>query len=139
MNGFIFGLHCAIVFGLPPFFGWVMLRRVFREANWLVLLPGFVLVGLAAPMATMNEFRYFAEMGLAVWSSYKFLFALAILALLVLPRRAPRPRLPGCVDSGWKLLLLSIGAIGVGFYYGVPAFGGYLDDAWWGHYPEAVQ
>ena len=139
MSSLIFGVHCAIVFGVPPLFGWVVLRQVFREANWLALLPGSVLIGLAAVMATMNEFRYFAEMGVAVWSTYKFLFALAVVAMLALPRRARRPRLPGCVDRGWKLLLLALAAVGVGFYYGVPAFGGYLNDAWWGHYPAAVQ
>jgi len=43
------------------------------------------------------------------------------------------------VDSGWKVGLLLLGTIAVGFYYGIPAFRGYLDDAWWGHYPAAVQ
>jgi len=115
------------------------MRRVFRESNWLALLPGSVLVGLAALMAIMNEARYFCEMGIAVWFTYKLLFALALLVILVLPGTARRPRLPGCVDSWWKLLLLVAATVVVGFYYGVPAFGGYLDDAWWGHYPAAVQ
>ncbi len=139
MIHFIFGLHCAIVFGVPPFFGWVLLRRVFREANWIALVPGSILIGEAALMAAMNEVRYFAEMGVAVWFTYKLLFALALLIVLVLRRRPSRPRLPGCLDRSWKLLLLAAGAVAAGFYYGVPAFAGYLNDAWWGHYPVAVQ
>jgi hypothetical protein len=139
MNGLIFGVHCAIVFGVPPLFGWVVLRRLFREANWLVLVPGSVLIGLAALMATMNEVRYFAEMGVAAWFTYKALFAGALLILVAQRQRSARPRLPGCIDRPWKLPLLGLAAVSVGFYYGVPAFGGYLNDAWWGHYPAAVQ
>jgi hypothetical protein len=139
VNSLIFGFHCCVVFGIPSLFGWVVLRQVFRETNWLALLSGSVLIGLAALMATMNEVRYFAEMGPAAWFTYKILFGLAILLMVVLPRRARRPRLPGCVDRGWKLILLLLATIAVSFYYGVPAFGGYLDDAWWGHYPAAVQ
>jgi hypothetical protein len=139
VNSLVFAFHCLIVFGVPPLFGWVLLRRVFREANLLALVPGAVVTGWAALMAAVNETRYFAEMGTAVWFSYKLLFALAALGLVVRPRPGPRPRLPGCTGRGWQLALLAAGAAGIAVYFGLPAFGGFLDDAWWGHYPAAVQ
>lgn len=139
LNTLVYTLHCLIVFGVPPLFGWVLLRRVFREANWLVLIPGAVVLGLAALMATVNELRFFWEMRIAVWSAYKLLLVMVLMMIVTLPRPPPRPRLPGCVGRPWKLWLIVAGAVCVGIYFGIPAFGGYLNDAWWFHYPAAVQ
>ena len=139
MNTFVYILHCLLVFGVPVLFGWVLVRRVFREASWLALLPGAVVVGLASLMAILNELRYFYEMRIAVWSAYKLLLALTLMVIVALPRRLPQLRLPGCVNQRWKILLVAAGTIAVGIYYGIPAFNGYLNDAWWYHYPAAVQ
>ena len=139
MNAIVFALHCLIVLGVPVIFGWVLLRRVFREANWLALVPGAAVTGFVALMAMVNELRFFYEMRIAVWSAYKLLLALALIIIVAQPRGTGRLRLPGCVNRSWKLLLAVAGTICVGFYYGVPAFHGYLNDAWWYHYPAAVQ
>ena len=139
MNGLVYGVHCLIVFGVPLLFGWVLLRRMFREASWLALLPAAVVVGLATLMAIVNELRFFYEMEIAVWSAYQFLLALTLVIVIAQPRRAPRLRLPGCVDRPWKLWLVIAGMAAVTIYYGIPAFHGYLNDAWWYHYPAAVQ
>ncbi len=139
MNTVVYSLQCQLVFGVPVLFGWALLRRVFREANWLALIPGAVVVGLAALMAAVNELRFFYDMRIAVWSAYKFLLALSLVLVVALPRRIPPPRLPGCVDRPWKLWLVIAGTVAVAFYYGIPAFQGYLNDAWWYHYPAAVQ
>ena len=139
MNTFVYSLHCLLVLGVPVLFGWVLLRRVFREAHWLALIPGGVVVGLAALMTAVNELRFFYEMRIAVWSAYKLLLALTLLLIVFLPRRPVRLRLPGCIDRRWKLSLVVAGALAAGVYFGIPAFNGYLNDAWWYHYPAAVQ
>ena len=124
---------------MPLLFGWVLLRRVFREASWLALIPGAVVAGLVALMAAVNELRYFWEMRIAVWTAYKLLLALTLAIVVALPRRAPRLMLPGCASRPWNVCLLAAGALAVGVYFGIPAFNGYLNDAWWYHYPAAVQ
>ena len=139
MNTFVYTLQCLLVFGVPPLFGWVLLRRAFREAGWLTLLPGAVVVGLAALMATVNELRFFWEMRIAVWSAYKLLLAATLALLVMRARPVPTPRLPSCLDRAWKLALLVAATAGVTVYFGIPAFNGYLNDAWWFHYPTAVQ
>ena len=139
MTTFIYALHCLIVFGVPALFGWVVLRRIFREISWVALVPGSFVIGYVALMAAVNELRFGFEMGPAVWFAYKALLALALILIVSLPTRAARPRLPGCIDRGWKLVLLGLGAVTTGFYYGIPALSGYLNDAWWYHYPATVQ
>ncbi len=139
LNTVIYSLHCLLVFGAPPLFGWVVLRRVFREASWLAIFPGAIVTGLVALMAVVNEVRYFCEMRIAVWFAYKLLLAVALVVLVAHPRPPPRLRLPGWVNRRWQLLLVVVGALCAGFYYGIPAWSGYLDDAWWGHYPAVVQ
>ncbi|HWA08463.1 MAG TPA: hypothetical protein VG838_03260 [Opitutaceae bacterium] len=139
MKSLVYLIQAALVFGVPPLFGWMLLRRTFREAGWLALLPGSVVVGLAALMAIVNELRFFCDMRISVWSAYKLLLVLSLVLALLRGRRAPAPRLPGCVNRPWKLGIVAAGTIAVGFYYGIPAFRGYLNDAWWFHYPAAVQ
>lgn len=139
MNTLLYSLQCLIVLGVPPLFGWVLLRRIFREANWLALAPGAVVAGLVALMALVNELRFFWEMRVAVWTAYKLLLAFTLALVFTKLPQAPRLRLPGCVSRPWKLLLVMAGACGAGCYYDIPAFKGYLNDAWWYHYPAAVQ
>ena len=139
MSILVYCLHCSIVFAVPPLFGWTLLRRVFREANLLAVIPVAIVVGLTSLMAIVNELRFVCEMGTAVWFAYKVLLALTLVVIVVCPRRPPSLRCPGCGNSSWKLLLLASGAVVVGVYYGIPAFHGYLNDAWWYHYPAAVQ
>ena len=139
MSQLIFTFHCAVVFAIPTLFGWVLLRRVFRESNWLVLVPGGFIVGVAGLMAAVNELRFWFAMNVATWFAYKLLLALTLLIALAVPMRPnTRPKLPGCVNRGWQLALVLVGALAVAVYFGIPAHGGFLNDAWWHHYPSAV-
>ncbi len=139
MNTFIYGLHCLVVAGVPLLFGWTLLRRVFREANGLAVAAGAVAMGLVGLMSIVNELRFFWEMPVAVWSAYKLLLVLTLVIVLTQRRRPPRLRLPASARSPWKLAVVTSGFFCVGIYYGIPAFNGYLNDAWWYHYPAAVQ
>ncbi len=139
MSQLIFAFHCAVVFAVPTLFGWVLLRRVFRESNWLALVPGAFIAGVAGLMAAVNELRFWFAMNVATWFAYKLLLALALLIALAVPMRPnTRPKLPGCVNRGWQLALVLVGALVVTVYFGIPAHGGFLNDAWWHHYPSAV-
>ena len=138
MNTAVLLVHLLVVFGVPFLFGWVLLRRVFHEANWLTLLPAAVITGAVAVMAIVNELRFTMEMHPALWFTYKLLLGLTLLMLVAL--RGPGPaRLPGSADRPWQLALLGLGAVAVAVYYGIPAFNDYLNDGWWYHYPAAVQ
>ena len=139
MSNPLYLLQCALVLGVPWLFGWVLLRRIFREASWVALVPGAMIGGHATLMALMNELRFAFEMRPAAWFAYKLLLVLTLALLFFRPRAAPRARLPGCVAHHWMLWLLGVGAIGTAFYFGIPALSGYLDDAWWFHYPAVVQ
>ncbi len=135
----IYITQCFLVFGVPTLFGWVILRRIFREANVLVLCPCSIILGLAALMAVVNELRFFLAMGPALWFSYKLLLVASLLLVAIYPCRAGPPLLPASVKRTGPLTLL---LLGVGFsavYYGIPAFRGILGDAWWFHYPTAIQ
>jgi hypothetical protein len=138
MSALVYTLHCIVVFGVPTLFGWVFLRRGFREANWMTLCPGAVVTGMAALMAIANELRFFFEMRLALWTTYKILLLLTLL-MAVLPSRPPWPRFPRSVKAPWKLFLISIGALCAAAYFGIPAQQGILNDAWWFHYPTSLQ
>jgi hypothetical protein len=139
MSDLLYILQCALVFGVPWLFGWVLLRRIFREANWVALVPGAMIGGHATLMALVNELRFAFEMRPAAWFAYKLLLVLTLLLLFFRPRQVPRARLPGSVDRRWKWLLVGLGAVGTAVYFGIPAMSGYLDDAWWFHYPAVVQ
>lgn len=138
MSSIVYSLHCIMVFGVPTLFGWFFLRRGFREANWFTLIPGAVVVGLAGLMAIVNELRFFFEMRLALWTTYKILLLLTLL-LAVLPSRPPPPCFPKSVKRPWKMILILIGALCSSAYFGIPARQGILNDAWWFHYPTALQ
>src|ERR1035438_10066063 len=86
MTSLLYLFQASVVFLCPAFFGWVVLRRVVREHDWLVLLPGSVVIGCVALMATMNELRYWLEMSIGAWFACKLLLA-ASFAILVFTRR----------------------------------------------------
>jgi|CZKI01.1.fsa_nt_gi hypothetical protein len=138
MTSLLYLFQASVVFLCPAFFGWVVLRRVVREHDWLVLLPGSVVIGCVALMATMNELRYWLEMSIGAWFAYKLLLA-ASFAILVFTRR-PRfgLRLAGGVRRKlWAGLALT-GTAMTALYFGVPAARGLLNDSWWFHYPAAT-
>lgn len=139
MDSIVYSLQICLVFGVPFIFGWALLRRVFRESSWLALIPGSFIAGMAAVMATVNELRFFFDMRLATWFAYKLLLLLSLLLGVTLRQRAPRVQLPGCTRRPWQVSLLALGAGLVALYYGIPAFAGFLNDAWWHHYPSALQ
>jgi hypothetical protein len=91
MTSLLYFLQVSIVFLCPIFFGWVVLRRVAREHDWFVLLPGSVVLGNVALMALMNELRYWLEMSIASWFAYKL--------LLGARRRAARPHAAAAVHA----------------------------------------
>lgn len=138
LTSLLYFFQVSVVFLCPAFFGWVVLRRVAREVDWLVLIPGSVVVGSIALMALMNELRYWLEMSIASWFAYKILLASA-LALLVSCRR-PRfpPRLAGGPHGTLWLLAALAGTGMTALYFGIPAARGLLNDAWWFHYPAAT-
>ncbi|MGA2017849.1 MAG: hypothetical protein ABSH26_12945 [Opitutaceae bacterium] len=138
MTSLLYLFQAAVVFLCPAFFGWVVLRRVVREHDWLVLLPGSVVVGCVALMAAMNELRYWLEMPIGAWFAYKFLLAAAF-ALIIFTRR-PRFGLQlagGARRKLWMGLALA-GTAMTALYFGVPAARGLLNDSWWFHYPAAT-
>jgi hypothetical protein len=139
LNTAIFAVHATFVFFVPALFGWVVLRHLVREHDILILIPGSIIVGLTALIVLVNESRYVLEMPQALWFSYKALFLSSLVVRIF--GREPRGKvmLHGLVDSHWRLWLVLAGTLTVGFYFGVPASSGFLDDAWWGHYPMAVQ
>lgn len=139
MTSLVYFLHLLIVFFVPVLFGWVFLRRIFREGSLSALIPGAVVVGLAALMVVVNELRFFWEMRIAVWFAYKLLLAATLAMIVTRTRPAPFPRWPRCLSRPWAAALLLAATVGVTCYYGIPAFHGYLNDAWWYHYPAAVQ
>lgn len=139
MTAIIFCLHSVIVFLVPIFFGWAVLRRIAREHDLAILAPGSAVVGFAALMASVNELRCWLEAPAALWFAYKLLL-LAGLSILVCTRRPDRaPMLARRLRDGWKLAGVAAGAVLTGIYFGIPAYHGFLDDAWWGHYPIAVE
>src|ERR1019366_7693529 len=75
MTSLLYLFQASVVFLCPAFFGWVVLRRVVREHDWLVLLPGSVVIGCVALMATMKELRYWLGMSIGAWVAYKVFFA----------------------------------------------------------------
>ena len=139
MTSLVYLAHVATVFAIPIFFGWLVLRRAVREHDLAILVPGSVLVGFVSLMALMNELRFWLEMPAATWFAYKFLLALS-LALLVFGRK-PRsvPILGRGARSAWKVALVLFGTAVTAVYFGIPAFKGILNDAWWFHYPMATQ
>lgn len=137
MSSLIFLIHSCVVLFVPFFFGWVVLRRIVREHDWLVLIPGSVIVGAAALMTLMNELRYWLEMSLATWFTYKLMLIAAFLLLITC--RPPRPPRLAVSRSqlGW-LGLAWLGAAISAVYFGLPTARGLLHDAWWFHYPAAT-
>lgn len=139
MNVTISLAHYAIVFLIPSAFGWLVLRRFVREHDWLVLVPGSFVAGLAALMTLVNEARHYLEMPVALWTVYRVLLG----GILVILLGSRPPRAPATVRRDgrrfWRLCLLAAGAVICGIYYGIPAWHGVLDDAWWGHYPIATE
>jgi hypothetical protein len=138
MNSLIFAFHVLIVVAVPAAFGWVVLRRVVREMDGLMLVPASVTLGVSALMCLINEARYFLPMGEAVWFCYKALIAATLgLTLATTPARS-HPRLAG-IARGWiRLGVVSLGTILVSFYFGYPASQGVMNDGWWFHYPAAT-
>jgi len=139
MTAIIFSIHSVIVFLVPILFGWVVLRRIVREHDLAILVPGAPVLGFAALMVSVNELRTWLEAPAALSFAYELLLvsALAILIFTRCPRH--NPLFPGRMRSGWKLALLATGAVVTGIFFGIPAHQGFLDDAWWGHYPMAVE
>ena len=139
MTLIVWSFQCALVFLVPAVFGWILLRRVVREQDLSVLVPGSVVAGFAGLMTLINELRYWLEFGPATWFAYKLLIA-ATLALLI-GTRAPRsrPLLRPDVRAPWKIALALAGAAVTAVYFGIPASAGFLNDAWWGHLPIAQQ
>ena len=132
-------VHQCAVFGVPIFFGWVVLRQLAREHDLLLLIPGSVVLGWAALMGLTNELRFFLGMNLALWYAYKALL-FGALVILVCHRKARRaPALPRPASKSWKWMLTAAGALVTSVYFGYPAAQGILNDAWWFHYPTAVQ
>ena len=139
MTNCVYLAHCGLVFLVPFLFGWVALRRIFRESSLVALLPGAVIVGLASLMALVNELRFFCGMGLSVWVAYKVLLVLALILHFAVPTRSVSVGFPLCVARPSRLILLAAATLGVALFFGIPALSGYLNDAWWYHYPAAVQ
>lgn len=137
-DSFFYFFHALIVFAVPVLFGWCLLRRIVRESDLLVLIPGSFVAGNAALMGLVNELRQFAEMSTALAASYKLLLGGAAIAVLA-ERRPPALELAAGFRPRRRLALVSLGAVLAAFYFGIPAFDGILNDAWWGHYPIAVE
>jgi hypothetical protein len=138
MNQFVFVLHLVIVAAVPCLFGWVLLRRVVREHDLLVLIPGTLVAGCLSFMALLNELRFYMEMPVALWTSYKVLL-LSTAAIVIATKPLARPVMVAKAGRSRLHLSCLAGAAGfVGVYFGIPAFNGILNDAWWFHYPEAV-
>ncbi len=133
-----YSVQVIVVFLCPAFFGWAVLRRVVREHDYLVLLPGSVVVGSVALMATVNELRYWLEMSVAAWFAYKVLLA-AGLALLVFTQQPRfRPRLAGGPHRAAWAWIAASGTLVTLVYFGIPAAHNFLNDSWWFHYPAAT-
>jgi hypothetical protein len=66
-------LQGLVVFLIPAYFGWNVLRQLVREHNLLILTPGSIVLGWAALMALANELRFVCEQPQALWFSYKSL------------------------------------------------------------------
>lgn len=139
MSSLFYLVHCLVVFGVPVLFGWVVLQLIVRERDWMVLLPGSLILGVACLMVLVNELRHHLEMNLALWDAYKILLGATLLLVVVVRRRFRPPVLSRALRAPWKRLLLGAGAIFTAIYYGIPAFSGFLNDAWWSHYPMAIE
>jgi hypothetical protein len=138
MNQIVYAFHALIVAAVPCLFGWVLLRRVVREHDLLTLIPGAFVAGSLALMALLNELRFFLEMPVALWTSYKILLV-ATAVMAVASRPLKRPVMIARYGRGfWPLARLAGAAGFVGVYFGVPAFKGILNDSWWFHYPIAL-
>lgn len=139
MTQIVWGFQCVLVFLVPALFGWTVLRRVVREYDLAVLVPGSVVAGFAAVMVLVDELRYWLEFGPAAWFAYK-LMLIATLGLVICTRKPRRrPFLRPDARAPWKIALTLVGAMVTGVYFGIPATAGFLNDAWWGHLPLAVQ
>ena len=139
MNEIVFILNSVIVFLVPCLFGWTVLRRLVREYDPLLLAAGASVLGLTTLMVLMNELRYWLEMAPAAWFAYKAMLA-ATLSILVLSRTPRRSLIWPAAGRGWiKLGVVVAGTAVTAVYFGLPAFRGFLNDAWWFHYPMAVQ
>jgi hypothetical protein len=138
MNQIVYAFHALIVAAVPCLFGWVLLRRVVREHDLLTLIPGAFVAGSLALMALLNELRFFLEMPVALWTSYKILL-IATAAMAVFSRPVKRPVMIALPGRGfWPLARLAVAACFVGVYFGVPAAKGILNDSWWFHYPQTL-
>lgn len=138
MNQIVYTFHALIVAIVPCLFGWVLLRRVVREHDLLILIPGAFVAGSLALMAVLNELRFFLEMPVGLWTSYKVLLA-ATAAMAVFSWPVKRPVMIARSGRGfWPLARLAVAVVFVGVYFGVPAFKGILNDSWWFHYPIAL-
>lgn len=131
-------IHGAIALLVPALFGWMVLRRVIREAELYTLLGGSLALGFVALMALMNELRFLFEMHLAVWFSYKLLLVGALLLAVFSRPTTPCPRFHPAANRWWQVTLILGGAVVCGLFFAIPAFQGLLHDAWWFHYPTAV-
>lgn len=139
MNEIVFIFNSVIVFLVPCLFGWTVLRRLVREHDPLLLAAGASVLGFTTLMVLMNELRYWLEMAPAAWFAYKAMLA-ATLSILVLSRKPRRPLIWPAAGRGWiKLGVVIAGTAMTAVYFGLPAFRGFLNDAWWFHYPMAVQ
>ncbi len=138
MTLLLYCFQAGVVFLVPACFGWVVLRRVVREHDWLVVVPGSVVVGGIALMAIMNELRYWLEMSFAAWFAYKFLLAAGITLLVVTRRPRWNLQLAGGASRKLWMLLAVCGTAVTALYFGLPAARGILNDSWWFHYPAAT-
>jgi hypothetical protein len=139
MSSFVFLIQSCVVLLVPAFFGWVLLRRVVREHDPLLLAAGAPVLGFTTLMVLMNELRYWLEMAPAAWFAYKAMLV-ASLAIFVLARKTKRPLILAAAGRGGiRLGVVLAGTAITAVYFGLPAFRGFLNDAWWFHYPMAVQ
>jgi hypothetical protein len=139
MNEFVFFFNMVVVFLVPCVFGWTVLRRLAREHDPIILGGGAVVLGFTAVMVLVNELRYWLEMSPATWFTYKILLA-ATLVILVFSRKPGHDvALPKAGQGRVQLATVILGTIITAAYFSTPAFKGLLNDAWWFHYPMAVQ
>jgi len=135
---FIKCVQAAILLGLPIVLGWVVLRRIFSENKLHILIPGAILFGMMLVMGMLNEIRFFLNMKSSVHLLY-FLVIASILSIIFLqPAKKQTIRMPLQWKKIWSLSILIGSTLFLCLYFGIPSSRGILNDAWWGHYPFAI-
>lgn len=129
-----------IVFGVPLGLGWLFARRILREDRVFAATPIASVSGLAFLILLVNCLRFFLSMGVALAMSYiVILLSAAAIYLFSAPCEKRAVLFSGESFSRIKGVALFATALVLAVYFGVPSFMGILQDAWWCHYPLAVQ